>query len=619
MIQEIIETLNQSDEHSSLEVKKGSEIGKSILETICAFSNEPNLGGGIIVLGIEEEEHSLFPTYKVVGVDNIDKIQKDIATQCASTFNQSIRPKITVETSQQRNVILIEVEELDAAMKPVYFKNQGLPKGAYRRIGSTDQRCTEDDMFIFYNKEDSFDSGLVEDSELEDISDEAVSLYRRLREKVNPNAEELEYNDLDLLRSLNCIKKHNDQWKLTNCGLIVFGSKMALRRLMPMMRVDYIRVSGKEWVEDPDERFSTTLDLRGPLITLVQRVVSAIADDLPTSFLLQEGKIQAESKWLLPLRVLREAVVNSFIHRSYRVNQPIQIIRYSNRIEIRNAGFSLKPVESIGEPGSVNRNTFIASIFHETNLAETKGTGFGLMQKLMRASDMLPPTFESNHANNSFTLRLLLHNFLNEFDTHWLNSFSSFNLSEEQKMALVFVREVGAIDNSSFRQLCGVSSRNASGFLRDLHSKKLIHQKGQRKSTYYVPGNALLPHKSEQATKPSDLSTMAKPIPTMESDLPTMGTDQPTMAVEKIKEALSLDLKEKLNSLKSRNDKEEIKDLIYDLCRWKELSIKEIAFLIGRNEKYIKNEFIKELITEKRINYTIPDMVKHPNQKYKAL
>jgi len=614
MIQEILDTLNQSDEHSSLEVKKGSEIGKSILETICAFSNEPNLGGGIIVLGIEEEEHSLFPTYKVVGVDNIDKIQKDIATQCASTFNQSIRPKITVETSQQRNVILIEVEELDAAMKPVYFKNQGLPKGAYRRIGSTDQRCTEDDMFIFYNKEDSFDSGLVEDSELEDISDEAVSLYRRLREKVNPNAEELEYNDLDLLRSLNCIKKHNDQWKLTNCGLIVFGSKMALRRLMPMMRVDYIRVSGKEWVEDPDERFSTTLDLRGPLITLVQRVVSAIADDLPTSFLLQEGKIQAESKWLLPLRVLREAVVNSFIHRSYRVNQPIQIIRYSNRIEIRNAGFSLKPVENIGEPGSVNRNTFIASIFHETNLAETKGTGFGLMQKLMRASDMLPPTFESNHANNSFTLRLLLHNFLNEFDINWLNNFSAFNLSEDQKMALVFVREVGAIDNSSFRQLCGVTSRDASGFLRDLHIKKLIHQKGQRKSTYYVPGNALLPHKNEQPTKTDGVSTMQDSLPTKSGSLPTMGDGLSTMA-----ESLPSAMKVKIKNLGKRSNKEDIKEIIYELCRWSELSSKELSYLIGKSEKYIKNEFIKELMAEKKINYTIPDMVKHPNQKYKSI
>ncbi len=613
MIKEILETLNETDEHGSLEVKKGSEIGKSILETICAFSNEPHLGGGTIVLGIAEEEANFFSSYKVVGVDDVDKIQKDIATQCADSFNQSIRPKITVETVQNKNIVIIEVEELPAAMKPVYFKSKGLPQGAYRRIGSTDQKCAEDDMFIFYNKEDSFDSALVEDSGLDDLSDDALSLYRRLRQKVNPNAEELQYDDIDLLRSLNCIKKQNNEWRLTNCGLIVFGSKMALRRLMPMMRVDYIRVNGKRWMENPDDRFSSTLDLRGPLITLVQRAISAIADDLPTGFLLQEGAIQAESKWLLPLRVLREAVVNAFIHRSYRVNQPIQIIRYSNRIEIKNAGFSLKPEDSIGEPGSVNRNTFIASIFHETNLAETKGTGFGLMQKLMKASDMLPPTFESNHSQNTSTLRLLLHNFLNEFDIAWLQNFSSLNLSEEQKMALIFVREVGAIDNSSFRQLCGVSNRDASALLRALFIKKLILQKGKSKNTYYIAGENLLKHISNLPTMADGLPTMADDLPTMADDLPTMADSLPSMV------DLPNDLKSRLKNLGKRNKKEDIKQLIYDLCHWRDLSSRELAMLLDKNEKYLKRDFLKELIQEKKINYTIPDMIKHPNQRYKAL
>src|SRR5690606_8169626 len=184
-------------------------------------------------------------------------------------------------------------------------------------------------------------------------------------------------------------------------------------------------------------------DLRGPLIELVQRTISAIADDLPTDFLLPEGEIQAQSKGQLPYRVLREAVVNALIHRSYRVHQPIQILRYSNRIEIINAGFSLKPEETIGEPGSVNRNSYIAAIFHDTNLAETKGTGFRTMERLMQQSDMLPPTFESNHAKNNFTLRLLFHNFLNEEDIKWLTHFSDLDLSDNQKLALIFVREVG--------------------------------------------------------------------------------------------------------------------------------------------------------------------------------
>ena len=62
----------------------------------------------------------------------------------------------------------------------------------------------------------------------------------------------------------------------------------------------------------------------------------------------------------------------------------MQIIRYSNRIEIINAGYSLKSLEAIGEPGSFSRNPHIAAIFHDTNLAETKGTGIKSMRKHLK-------------------------------------------------------------------------------------------------------------------------------------------------------------------------------------------------------------------------------------------
>ena len=52
---EIIEILNAVDENVKLEAKRGSSIDKSVMESICAFSNEPNLGGGLIVLGIQRE------------------------------------------------------------------------------------------------------------------------------------------------------------------------------------------------------------------------------------------------------------------------------------------------------------------------------------------------------------------------------------------------------------------------------------------------------------------------------------------------------------------------------------------------------------------------------------
>ncbi len=42
---DLIDELNAADEHVGIEAKRGREIGKSILETVCAFANEPGLGG----------------------------------------------------------------------------------------------------------------------------------------------------------------------------------------------------------------------------------------------------------------------------------------------------------------------------------------------------------------------------------------------------------------------------------------------------------------------------------------------------------------------------------------------------------------------------------------------
>ena len=46
---ELWERLISVDESDTIEAKRGSAIGDSLLETISAFSNEPELGGGYIL------------------------------------------------------------------------------------------------------------------------------------------------------------------------------------------------------------------------------------------------------------------------------------------------------------------------------------------------------------------------------------------------------------------------------------------------------------------------------------------------------------------------------------------------------------------------------------------
>jgi ATP-dependent DNA helicase RecG len=78
---ELLEQLNALDEHTRIEAKTASELGKSVLETVCAFANEPGLGGGWILLGARLDEDALFRQYVAVGVPDPDKLSRELASQ----------------------------------------------------------------------------------------------------------------------------------------------------------------------------------------------------------------------------------------------------------------------------------------------------------------------------------------------------------------------------------------------------------------------------------------------------------------------------------------------------------------------------------------------------------
>ena len=88
-------------------------------------------------------------------------------------------------------------------------------------------------------------------------------------------------------------------------GMLLFGTRMAYRPDLPAVRIDYIRVPGKDWVEDPDKRSLTNLDMRGPFLQIVDRAQAAVMDDLPKGFdlnqaVLKAGLVRAQAVGLAP-------------------------------------------------------------------------------------------------------------------------------------------------------------------------------------------------------------------------------------------------------------------------------------------------------------------------------
>ena len=613
---ELLASLNLLDETEHIEAKRASELGKSILETICAFANEPGLGGGWLLLGVARDERALFPAYEVEGIDQPEKLSTEIATQCRNTFNQPVRVDISTETLDGKTVIVVHVPEALAQDKPVFFKSHGLPKGALRRISSTDQHCTDDDLAVFYQgrQTDSFDATLIADATLDDLLPEAIVDYRQSRAEANPDAEELRWSDEDLLQSLGGIRRNpQGVWQPTVAGLMLFGKPVALRRCFPMMRVDYIRVPGREWVPHPDQRFDT-IDLRDPLPRLIRRALAAILDDLPKGFALAEGDLQRQDKPAIPLRVIREALVNALMHRNYRSHSPVQIIRYANRLEIRNPGFSLKSQDHLGEPGSQLRNPRIAAALYDTRLAETKGSGIRVMRQSMAQANLTPPLFESDRGNDQFVARYFFHHFLGADDIAWLAQFKDLHLSDDEAKALIVVREAGAIDNGTYRELTKVDTLAASQALCHLRDAGLLAQKGRGSATFYVPTERLL----DKGLSSSTVGLSSNP-----GVLPANAKNQQYKFDETLRnqllDGISGALAAKIGAFGLRHPPQDVRDVVVALCAVRPWRVDELSAVLRRNPEVVRQNYLRPLMREGRLIMTHPEAPNDRQQAYVAV
>ena len=244
------------------------------------------------------------------------------------------------------------------------------------------------------------------------------------------------------------------------------------------------------------------------------------------------------------------------------------------------------------------------------------------------------------------------------------------------------MREVGAIDNATYRQLdSSITHARARLEIHKLCDLGFLEKKGQGRNTYYIRNSKvvslgerlrpqderLLPqhgtlgerlppqhgtlgerlppqhgtlgekippqHGTLDERIPPQHGTLGEKIPlqhgTLGEKIPPQGKmyhgkhgtfeseSQPKSRNELLRE-LPKGLQERVAKLGKRASREKVSQLLVDLCAFKPYSNEELALIIQRAAKPMKNKYIKPLRLANKLFYWIPEMINHPLQKYVA-
>lgn len=228
-------------EWNDFEVKEATGgIPKSMWETVSAFSNT---AGGWIVLGVKEIKGVHGNTYRIIGIDNIEKMEQDIITtlRSRSKFSSVISCKAHKYTFENKNVLVLEIPV--SPHKPVAIKSTG---DVYIRTGSGDVLASdmEIDAIVRDCAFGSRSETEVTGSSFEDINLESLASYRSYLRDYNQPLSYPNLDDEDFCRKINIVLGSG---KLSYGSLLMFGKRDSILRRMPNFWLDYMEIPGTSY------------------------------------------------------------------------------------------------------------------------------------------------------------------------------------------------------------------------------------------------------------------------------------------------------------------------------------------------------------------------------------
>lgn len=400
--EEFIEKLNeiQKTKCETVTLKlKSAEQGcpKRLYDTLSSFSNQDD--GGIIIFGISEEAG-----YLEQGVYDAQDLQKKVNEQCLQ-MEPVVRPLLTVVEKDGKSFVAAEIPGIDIAERPCHYKGQGRIRGSYVRVGDSDEPMTEYEIYSYeaFRKKYQDDVREVQRATLTALDDNRLADYIGLLKAGKPNLSHLKDSEIMELMSIT----RNGAVTLNACML--FG--MYPQAYFPQLCITAVVVPGKTMGEKDGfgARFTDNCRIEGNIPQMFEGALQFVKRNMKIMTIINPETGKREDRTEYPFTAVREAIVNTLVHRDYSIHtegMPIQIQMYEDRIEIHNPGgvYGRIRIDQLGKVQPDTRNPVLAAALEVMGITENRYSGIPTIRREMRDYGLREPVFSDKRGNFSVCL-----------------------------------------------------------------------------------------------------------------------------------------------------------------------------------------------------------------------
>lgn len=419
-------------------------VTDDIKKEIIAFAN---CEGGKLYVGVADNGD-------VVGLSDPD----DTALQISNMVRDAIKPDLTMflhyETLKFDGKYLIAVDIQRGTERPYYIAKRGLrPEGVYVRQGFSSVPATDTAIrrMIKETDGDRFEDMRSVEQDLTFEAANKVFLSRNLpfesaqRKTLGIMSQDEVYTNLGLLLSDQCVHTVKVAAFQGTDQSIFKDRKEFTGSLFKQMADAY------DYIDFHNRTRSTFEGLR---------------------------RIDTRD---YPEVAVREALLNTLVHREYSLRASSFISIYTDRIEFTSVGGLVTGItlNDVMMGVSVCRNMKLANVFYRLELVEAYGTG---MQKIMNAYKGSGVTPRIETSDNAF--KIALPN-LNARDEQKSKEKVTVRIDENEQKVIELARTQDFITRKEVETLLNISQTTSGRLLKRMTENGLIAQKGKGKNTKY--------------------------------------------------------------------------------------------------------------------------------------